>query len=213
MIDTLAGPLFRDRSEAGLALAEALGGERQPDTVVVGLARGGVPVAAEVARVLEATLDAVAVRKVRHPRQPEYAIGAVDPLGGLFLRSRNGLTNSQVSLAVADAQRSAEELDRRLHPLGRSPALAGRRALIIDDGLATGATMVAAARWAWGRGATRVVSAAPVGSTQGVDLLRREANLVVCLYTFSHFDSVGRWYREFSQVDDAEVVRLLAVSE
>ena len=190
-------------------LARSFEDERHPDLIVVGLARGGVPVAAEIARVLRVPLDAVAVRKVRHPRQPEYAIGAVTPLGGIFLRSRNGLSESQVALAVSEAQRSAEELDRRLHALGPPPDLAGRRALVVDDGLATGATMVAAVRWARSRGASHVVAAAPVGSTQGVALLRRETDLVVCPYELSGFDSVGRWYCDFSQIDDAEVVRLL----
>ena len=133
-------PLFRDRSDAGLVLAQSLEDERHPDTVVVGLARGGVLVAAEIARELQAPLDAVAVRKVRNPWQPEYAIGAVTPLDGVFLRSRNGLSDDQVALAVPAAQRGADELDRRLHALApgargaASPARRRRPRDRRDDG-------------------------------------------------------------------------------
>ena len=210
MRDAFDGPLFRDRSDAGRLLAGWLEDERHPDTIVVGLARGGVPVAAEVARALQAPLDAVAVCKVQHPSQPEYAIGAVTPLGGIFLRGRNGLSDDQIASAVAGAQRRAEELDSRLHTDRPPSDLRGRRVLVIDDGLATGATMIAAVRWAQDRGAARVVAAAPVGSTQGVDVLRREADRTVCPHTLTRFDAVGTWYRDFGQVDDEEVLRLVA---
>ena len=207
--DASAGPYFRNRSDAGLVLAQSLEDERHPDAVVIGLARGGVQVAAEVARLLHLPLDAVAVRKVRHPWQHEYAIGAVTPSGGIYLRSRNGLTEAQVAVAVSDAQRRAEDLDRRLHAHQQPLDLNGRRALVVDDGLATGATMIAAIRWARSRGAIRLVAAAPVASTQGVGLLRREADRVVCPYELTHFDAVGSWYADFHQVDDEEVLRLL----
>jgi len=208
-IEALSGPFFRDRFDAGRVLARALEDERHPAAVVIGLARGGVQVAAEVARLLHAPLDAVAVRKVRHPWQPEYAIGAVTPSGGVYLRGRNGLTEAQVAAAVAAAQNEAEELDHRLHAHRLQLELAGKNALIADDGLATGATMVAALRWARSRGAIRVVAAIPVASTQGVALLREEADQVVCPNELMDFGAVGIWYDDFRQVDDHEVLRLL----
>ena len=119
----LADALFLDRTDAGRQLGDALQDERGRDTVVVGLARGGVQVAAEVARALEAPLDVVAVRKVRHPWQPEYALGAVTLGGGVCVHGSNGLTEDELAQAVAAAKEQALELDRRLHarPLEHEP--------------------------------------------------------------------------------------------
>ena len=208
---TDAGPgrLFRDRFDAGRILAHALADEREIDAVIIGLARGGVQVAAEVARALGLPLDAVAVRKIRHPWQREYALGAVTPADVVYLRAANGLTDRQLAAAVASAQHEAEELDRRLHADRLPLELTGRQAIIVDDGLATAATMIAAIRWARGRGAIRLIAAAPVGSAQGVALLRKEADRVVCPYELVHFGGVGAWYDDFGQVDDEEAVRLL----
>ena len=208
-VDAGPKPPFRDRFDAGRVLAPALADERRGDAVVIGLARGGVQVAAEVARLLDLPLDAVAVRKIRHPWQHEYAIGGVTPADGVYLRGRNGLSNAQVTAAVAAAQSQAEELDRRLHAHRLPLELAGRPAFIVDDGLATGATMIAATRWARSRGAIRLVAAAPVASTQGVAVLRKEADRVVCPYELVRFGAVGIWYDDFGQVDDEEVMRLL----
>ncbi len=195
--------LFDDRRDAGLLLARALAGER--DAVVVGLARGGVVVAAEVAHALGLPLDVVAVRKVGHPRQREYALGAVAPGGGFYLRDRDGLTAD----ALAAAQDDAEELDRTLHA-GREPVpLDGRTCILVDDGLATGASMIAAIRWARARGASRVVAAAPVGARQSIAALREEADSVVCPHELDDLVAVGIWYRRFDQVGDAEVAALL----
>ncbi len=207
--DTLPGPLFRDRLDAGRVLAYDLADERDPDAVVIGLARGGAQVAAEVARLLGLPLDTVAVRKIRHPRQPEYALGAVTPAGGVYLRGRNGLTDTQLADALEAAQNEAHDLDRRLHGDRAPLELAGKRVLVVDDGLATGATMVAALRWARTLGASRLVAAAPVASTQGVALLDREADRVACPYELMYFGAVGNWYRNFEQVDEDEVRRLL----
>jgi len=208
-IEASADVLFRDRVHAGRVLSLALRDERHPDAVVIGLARGGVPVAAEVARELRLPLDAVVVRKVGHPSQPEYAIGAVTSSGGVYLRGRDGLTEAQVAAAVAAARQGAAELDAKLHAQQRACEIGRRHVLLVDDGLATGASMVAAVRWARSLGATRVVAAAPVGSAQGAALLRREADRVVCPYAFTYFGAVGTWYDDFSPVDDAEVCRLL----
>jgi putative phosphoribosyl transferase len=203
-------PLFHDRSVAGQLLAPALEPEASADAVVVGLARGGVVVADEVARALGLPLDALAVRKVRHPWAAEYAIGAVAPQGGVYVRGPDGLTGAQVARAVASASAEADELDRRLHADSPPAELEGRSCLLVDDGLATGATMIAAVRWARSRGARRVVAAAPVGASSTVQLLRREADTVICPNATEQFLAVGLWYSVFRQVGDEDVVRLLA---
>ncbi|MGZ4334757.1 MAG: phosphoribosyltransferase [Gaiellaceae bacterium] len=205
----LAKPLFLDRIDAGRRLGEALLDERGPDCVVVGLARGGVQVAAEVARALETPLDVVAVRKVRYPGQPEYALGAVTPGDGVYVRGPDGLTDEQVAQAVATAKDQALELDRRLHARRASISLERKTAILVDDGLATGATMIAAARWAKAAGAGRVVAAVPVAAAESVRLLRREVDDVVTLHAPHRFFAVAVWYGSFSQLDDDDVLQLL----
>lgn len=204
-----AAPLFGDRFDAGRALAVDLEGERGRGPVVVGLARGGVEVAAEVARVLAAPLDVVAVRKVGHPWQPEYGIGAVTPGDGVYIRAPDGLTDEQIAAAVEEAKAKAVLLDRRLHAEHEPLDLAGKTVLVVDDGLATGGTMIAALRWARAAAAARVVAAVPVAAEENLELVGAEAAEVVCPYALSPFFAVGVWYRSFDQVDDAEVIRLL----
>jgi putative phosphoribosyl transferase len=201
--------IFTDRASAGAALAGALEEARALDPVVVGLARGGVEVAAELARRLDAPLDVLAVRKVGHPRQPEYGIGAVAPGDVVYVRGPDGLTGTQVAAAVAKAKRAAEALDRRLH--GHVPRLEvdRRTVLLVDDGLATGATMIAAVRWARAAGAARVVVAVPVAAAESIASVRDEADSLVALRVPSPFLAVGVWYSSFEQVDDATVLRLL----
>jgi putative phosphoribosyl transferase len=202
-------PLFADRVDAGRVLARQLESERA-DAVVVGLARGGVVVAAEVAAVLALPLDVLAVRKVRHPWQPEYAIGAVTPEDGVYVRGPDGLTDAQVEAAVEHAKEQARELDARLHESVPPLPVEGRTCILVDDGLATGATMIAAARWARGRRAARVVAAVPVGATASLRELESEADAVVCPHALAEFYAVGLWYGSFAQVDDDDVRRLLA---
>jgi len=212
LLEVSSDALFRDRAHAGRILARVLADERHPDAVVVGLARGGVPVAAEVARSLRLPLDFVVVRKVGHPWQPEYAIGAVTSYGDVFVRGRDGLTQEQVASAVAAAQESAARLDERLRDSHPALSIEGRHVLLVDDGLATGATMVAAVDSTRHLGAARVAVAAPVGSAQAVAVLRQKADRVVCPHAFTYFAAVGSWYDDFSPVGDDEVLRLLATS-
>lgn len=205
-----ASPLFDDRREAGRLLAAELERKGVADAVVIGLARGGVVVAAEIAHRLGAPLDVLAVRKVGHPWQPEYALGAVTPGGdGVYVRSRDGLSDDELERIVAAAKRKADELDQRFHADRPALEVAGRSALLVDDGLATGATMVAAARWARSREATGVVVAVPVAAAQSLAALQAEADEVVCLHAPEEFFAVGLWYRSFEQVDDAAVRKLL----
>jgi len=205
----LEARLFRDRREAGERLARALADERIEDGLVVGLARGGVEVAAEVAEVLGLPLDALAVRKVGHPWQPEYALGAVTPGGGRYVRAHDDLSEEEVDAAVAAAEEKAEELDRRLHADRPPFDPSGRTVVLVDDGLATGATMIAATRWARAAGARRLIVAVPVGAAETAALLEGEADKVVCLKKPAYFGAVGLWYEQFGQVSDEHVLALL----
>lgn len=178
----------------------------------MGLARSGVVVAAEVARALAAPLDVVAVRKIGHPWQPEYAIGAVTPGNGVYVRSRNGLTDEELAMVVEEAKANAALLDRRLHAEHPAIDLDRKTVLVVDDGLATGATMIAALRWAKTKGAARVVAAVPVGAADSIERVRPEADDVVCLHAPAAFYAVAAWYGSFAQVDDAAVSRLIGES-
>ena len=202
--------LFHDRVDAGRQLAAALEGRRLEGAVVVGLARGGVPVGAEVARRLSLPLDALAVRKVGHPWQPEYALGAVAPgPDGVFVRSHGGLADEELIRVVGRAKVEANRLDAALHEHLPPLDLGGRTAVLVDDGLATGATMVAAVRWARSQGAVHVVVAVPVAASQSLVFLRSEAAEVVCPHALHDFGAVGLWYEGFDQVSDDLVVALL----
>lgn len=204
--------LFADRVDAGGALARALAPWSGEPPLVVGLARGGVVVAAVVARMLAAPLDALAVRKVRHPLRPEYALGAVAPGGAAYVRGADGLSGEELAAAVWRARAEANDLDRRLRAARPRLSPAGRTVLLVDDGLATGATMIAAVRWARVAGAGRVVAAVPVGARETLELLRGEADEVVCPHAVDELGAVGLWYREFAPVDEREVAALLGTS-
>lgn len=205
--------LFRDRIDAGEKLAWELSEFQGGNTVVVGLPRGGVPVAAEVARQLGAPLDVLPVRKVGHPNQPELAIGAIAQ-GGFVVRNEALAGASGVSDAdfAALASRERRELVRRAaNYRGDRPPLdlANKVVVLVDDGLATGATMRAAVAAARGLGAARVIVAVPVASPETRALLEAVADQVVCVAEPTAFSSVGEWYADFHQTTDAEVSELL----
>jgi len=206
----LAEPLFHDRREGGQALAVELEGERGPSLLVVGLARGGVETAAEVAEALDAPLDVVAVRKLGHPWHREYGLGAVTPGGGVYVRASDGLTRAQLAALVAETTAKAAALDRKLHREHPPLDPRGKTVLVVDDGLATGATMIAALRWARAAGAARVVAAVPVAATEGLEHIRAEADDVVCPHALDYFLAVGVHYDVFRQVDDDAVADLVA---
>jgi predicted phosphoribosyltransferase len=206
--------VFADRKAAGLALAHAMRRIklRRP-LIVLGLPRGGVPVAYEVARALRAPLDVMVVRKVGMPGQPELAIGAIAS-GGITLREPR-IAAHLVELNVPFeqlAQAEHAELQRR-ESAYRADAppldLRGQTAVLVDDGLATGATMLAAVRAARKAGARSVVVAAPVASDEAAALIGGEADEIVILKTPAYLVAIGQWYENFEQVQDAEVRTLL----
>jgi putative phosphoribosyl transferase len=209
--------IFADRAAAGRALAVALESQRgATDTIVLGLPRGGVPVAFEIAAALDLPLDVLVVRKLGLPWQPELAMGAIASGGALVLNAEV-VRHLGGRDAAFDAVRTKEqaELERRERDYrgNRSPLdLRDRTGILVDDGLATGATMEVAVRALRTLGARRVVAAVPVASPEARDRIAAVADEVVCLATPAHFSSVGQWYRDFGQTSDAEVRQLLEQS-
>ncbi|MEJ2291990.1 MAG: phosphoribosyltransferase [Deinococcales bacterium] len=207
---------FENRREAGRELAQHLSAFRNRDDVIVlGLPRGGVPVAAEVARALGAPLDVLVVRKLGVPGHEELAMGAVASGGARVLNEgivRDlGLGDATVE-RVTQEQRSEVERRERAFRGDRPPAdLQGKTVLLVDDGIATGATMRSAVAALRSRGPERVVVATPVAAPEAVALLEEEADEVICLATPAYFLAVGRWYRDFPQTSDDEVRALLDV--
>lgn len=205
---------FHDRAEAGAKLARVLQAYAgRADVVVLGLARGGVAVAAAVARLLEAPLDVFLVRKLGAPGREELALGAIAS-GGVRVVNDDIVRLLRVNDEVLEevARREQRELERRerLYRGGRPPLdLRGRTVLLVDDGLATGASMRAAVEAVRASSPARIVVAAPVASRQARDDLVRLADEVVFVATPEPFWGVGAWYDDFTQTDDAEVTRLL----
>ncbi|MER7733799.1 phosphoribosyltransferase family protein [Streptomyces erythrochromogenes] len=206
--------LFTDRADAGERLAEAvrhLEGERP---VVLGLPRGGVPVAFPVARALGAPLDVIMVRKLGVPHHRELGFGAIGE-GGVRVISEDIVSSSRVTpqdLAAVERAEGAELARQARRFRGDRPRvpLDGRTVIVVDDGIATGATAAAACRVVRAQGAARVVLAVPVAAPDAVARLRGETDEVVCLSAPRAFRAVGEWYRDFSQTPDEEVVTLLA---
>jgi len=204
---------FRNRVDAGRALGRRLEYLRGCDVVVVGLPRGGVPVAYEVARALDAPLDVILVRKLGAPFQPELAMGAIGE-GGIRVVYEPTLRLAELSpeaFAAVEARERAE-LDHRVRRLrggrAREP-LAGRLVVVVDDGIATGSTASAACQVVRAAGAARVVLAAPIAPPPVVDALRSEADEVVCVETPAAFFAIGEFYDDFSQTSEEEVLDLL----
>ncbi|HUK01231.1 MAG TPA: phosphoribosyltransferase family protein [Steroidobacteraceae bacterium] len=204
---------FADRVSAGRELAQAVRKLRlRPPLSVLALPRGGVPVALEVARALHAPLDVLVVRKLASPMQPEFAIGAL-AAGGITVYDSPQTSPGWEMPALAPLVHHEEvELKRRerLYRAGSPPLnLEGRTAILVDDGLATGCTMIAAVRAARRAGAVLVIAAAPVASDVAAARVQQEADRSVFLNIPFELLSVGEWYEEFSQLTDAEVLELL----
>jgi len=205
-------PPFPDRGEAGRRLAAELPELDRP--IVLALPRGGVPVAAALAHAIGAPLDVFVVRKLGVPVQPELAMGAVAS-GGVRVVNEAVLRDARISAALLEEvtarERMAVESQERLYRGDRPPpTIIGRDVVLVDDGLATGATMRAAVAVVRMHTASRIVVAVPVAPAETVAALGREGVEIACLHVPDDFVSVGSWYRDFGQVSDEEVIRLIS---
>lgn len=204
---------YQDRHEAGRVLAEQLVSYRdRPEVLVLGLARGGVPIAWEVASYLHAPLDVFVVRKLGVPQWQELAMGAVASGGGLVLNdelvNRLGVDDDTIAETIRHETAEIERREQAYRGGAPPPDLTGRTVILVDDGIATGATMLAAVRAV--RAARRVVVAVPVGPPTVSGQLMEEADELVCTSTPPQFEAVGQAFADFHQVSDDEVRRLLA---
>lgn len=207
---------FNNRSDAGRKLASALTKYKDQQPAILALPRGGVPVAAEVATVLHAPLDLVLVRKIGVPFQPELAMGAVVDGGRpIIVRNEDVIRMAGVDevefKSVCDAELAEIERRRERYLGGRERLdIAGRTVIVIDDGIATGATTRAALRAVRARNPKTLVLAVPVAPTECLEALRQEVDDLVCLEDHELFGAIGVYYRDFRQVSDEEVIEMLA---
>lgn len=205
--------LFRDREEAGRRLAEALMQFKGKDVVVLGIPRGGVVVANEVAKALGAPLDVVVTRKIEAPGEPEYALGAVTQEGDVIM-DRQAAESLGASPAYIDDQvrKKREEVKERMQRLrgdATYPQLEGKIVVIVDDGIATGSSVNAAVMSVKKRKPKEIVVAVPVAPADALEMLSEDGTKVVCLETPGPFLAVGEFYGAFDQVEDLEVRRIL----
>jgi len=207
---------FANRTDAGRQLAQALLRYKDERAVVLALPRGGVPVAAEVAAALNAPLDLILVRKIGVPMQPELAMGAVvDGINPLVVRNEEVIALTGVDevefKAVCDTEVAEIERRRKRYLGGRPPIdVAGRIAIVIDDGIATGATTRAALRATRARKPKKLILAVPVAPTESLAVMQEEADEVVCLEDYENFGAIGYFYSDFRQTSDQEVIDTLA---
>jgi putative phosphoribosyl transferase len=208
--------VFLDRADAGRRLAAALMSYKDQDSVVLALPRGGVPVAAEIAAALGAPLDIILVRKIGSPDQPELAMGAiVDGTEPIVVRNEDvirmmGVTEREFEAACAGELAEIERRRHRFSGKGKPAEISGRVAIVVDDGVATGATARAALRAMRKRGPRKLVLAVPVAAPDIIAALRREVDEVVCLEAPKNFNAVGSFYRDFRQLRDEDVTAILA---
>lgn len=214
---TSRGPVFADRREAGRDLAEVLLHRQWSQPLVLGLARGGVPVAAEIAHRLGAALDVVVARKIGAPGRPELGVGAVTADGPAtyddLLLAKLGLTRQQL-FDICEREQAEARRRESVYHADRSPdSRAGRDVILVDDGLATGATATAALRALREQQPATLTLAVPVCSAQAAAAVHDEADEVICLSQPHDFQAVGQWYGDFSQTTDEEVLAALRKAE
>ena len=208
--------MFSDRRDAGRQLAKLVGHLASPDTIVLGLPRGGVPVAAEVARALDAPMDVIVVRKLGVPGHEELAMGAIGEGGVKVLHAQVvgplGITTDEIRTVE---RRETAELERRVEAFrgkGAATDITGRQVVIVDDGIATGSTIRAACQVARAKGAARVVIAVPVAPSGWEQRMGDVADELICVASPRRFGAIGAFYRDFRQTSDEEVTSLLATS-
>jgi putative phosphoribosyl transferase len=204
---------FRDREHAGRELAQRLGQFSNQSPIVLGLTRGGVPVAYELARALRAPLDVWVVRKLGAPIQPELGMGAVSEGGEVLVDAHIiqeiGASDAEVQEIVSRKTAEVEERCARYRRGRSSPNLEGKTVLLVDDGIATGGTARAALRAIRRHGPRRVVLATPVASPDTLEDLAQEADEIVCVSPQPELDAIGLWYESFETVEDDDVVAIL----
>jgi putative phosphoribosyl transferase len=204
--------MFKDRLDAAHQLAEALSDCRGLHPLVLAIPRGAVPMAQVIARQLGGDMDVVLVRKLRAPLMPEVAVGAIDESGRVYLNHEARRMGADATYLQQEEKLQLASLRRRRHlysTMGRPADLAGRTVIVVDDGLATGATMIAALASVRQQNPARLVCAVPVASAEALAAIRPLADDVVCLSVPYDFEGVGQFYRDFAQVTDDEVLRCL----
>lgn len=209
--------VFQDRTEAGIALAEELAKRNLKDPVVYALPRGGVPVAFPVSEKLNVTLDVIIVRKLGVPSNPEFAFGAIAPeevaLVDSFIVDRLGLSEEMIGRVIAS---ESEEMERRINTYRGSllyPILKGKTAIVIDDGVATGSTAIAAIHFLRKKNPAKIIFATPVCAADSAQRIGEEVNEVISLIIPENFGAVGMWYHEFGQTTDEEVMDFLSLAK
>jgi putative phosphoribosyl transferase len=204
---------FADREEAGWMLVERLRGEAIEKPLVLAIPRGGVEIGAVLARGLGAELDVVLSRKLRAPHQPELALGAVSESGEVYLNHfASAMTDAGDAYVEAERQRQLAEIERRralIRAVRPQASIAGRTVIVTDDGVATGATMIAALHTVRAAGARKIIVAVPVAAPDRIDALRPLCDRIVCLQEPEAFWAIGQFYRDFAQVEDERVLELL----
>lgn len=206
--------LFKNRQHAGRLLAEKLINYQNLNPIVLALPRGGVPIASEIALALKAPLDVVIVRKVGHPLQRELAVGAIceddEPIWAEHILARSGFEPDDLGQIIKQESDKIKRQTKLFRGGRKLPALMNRTAIVVDDGLATGATAVSAIKYLQKKGVAKIIMAVPIAAANSARRFRSKVSCsFVCLIEPDDFDSVGQWYNDFSQVSDEEVVALL----
>ena len=205
--------IFKNRAEAGMKLAESMKDFGGKDVVVLGIPRGGVVVAKEIAKELGAPMDIIVTKKIGAPGEPEFALGAVTQEGDVIMDRQVaeslGASREYLDDQIAEKRKEVSDRMRRLRGDAPYPTLEGRVVLIVDDGIATGSSMEAAVMSVKKRKPKEVVVAVPVAPRDAIDALTEDGTKVVCLESPGSFLAIGEFYRDFGQVEDTEVVRIL----